>query len=67
MKNVHIQNPWIAGEGEKTAAQAFFEAYAKNIDAGEFLNVPLTKWYAPKAVFHSQNGVDYHGADAIGE
>ena len=67
MKGVHIQDPWVAGVGEKTPAQAFFEAYAKNVDAGEFFDIPLTRWYAPKAVYHAQNAVEYHGAEAIGE
>ena len=64
---MHIQDPWISGEGEKTAAQAFFEAYVKNVDAGDYRDTPLTKWYSPKAIFHAQNGTVYDGDEAIGE
>ncbi|KAF2482470.1 hypothetical protein BDY17DRAFT_324750 [Neohortaea acidophila] len=66
-KAVRFADPWIPNASDRTPKQAFLEAYVVHVEAGEYTTVPLTKWYSPHCTFHTQNGTNYHGADAIGK
>ncbi|KAL4893348.1 hypothetical protein BDV59DRAFT_201927 [Aspergillus ambiguus] len=47
--------------GPRTLAQSFYYQYATAIAAKDLGDRKVPRFYADNAVFHNQNGVDYHG------
>ncbi|KAJ5757125.1 uncharacterized protein N7511_007307 [Penicillium nucicola] len=52
-----------AAKGPQIPAQRFYGAYASAIKESDLSAHGKHQFYAENAIFHNQNGVDYHGAE----
>ena len=61
--NTFLTGSDLISNGPQTPSQKFYQTYATFIKLSNLAGQRAPQFYADNAVFHNQNGVDYHGAE----